>query len=131
MKNLLVVTAVIEVGAGVALLGFPSATVGLLLGPPLHAPPPATLVRSCGAVLLALGFACWLASRDTGKPSARRMVAVMTAYNLSAAAVLGMVGMRAPSVGILLWPAVVLHAATALWCAVRLFKVPLRGPENL
>jgi len=130
MKHLLVVTAVIEAGAGVALLGFPSAMVGLLLGPPLHAPPSATLVRSCGAVLLALGFACGFASRDTGRRSARRMVAVMTAYNLSAAAGLGMVGMRAPAAGILLWPAVVLHAAMALWCAARLLKVPWRSPEN-
>jgi hypothetical protein len=32
MKRLLIVTAVIELGAGVALLCFPSATVALLLG---------------------------------------------------------------------------------------------------
>ena len=118
MKQLLVVTAVIEAGAGVAILCFPSKMVELLLGFPLHERPSVALVRVAGAVLLALGMACWLASRDARTKSARSWVTVMTVYNLSAATALGIIGVRAPSAGVLLWPTVVLHAAMALWCVV-------------
>ncbi len=45
MKKLLIVTAVIEVGAGVALICCPSATVALLLGSPLDTPAAMTLGR--------------------------------------------------------------------------------------
>ena len=128
MKQPLVVTAVIEAGAGVAILCFPSKMVELLLGFPLHERPSAALVRVAGAVLLALGVACWLATRDAGKPSARRMVTVMTAYNLSAATALGIIGVRAPSAGVLLWPTVALHAAMALWCIIGL--LPKAAPSG-
>lgn len=124
MKKLLVVTAAIEAGASVALLRFPSVTVRLLLGSTSNMQPSTALVRVVGAILLALGIACWLASRSPLKPCARRMVMGMMAYNPCAALALGVVGMRAPSVGILLWPAVVLHAAMAGWCIVCLMKNP-------
>ena len=122
MKHLLVVTAVIEAGAGAALVGFPSETLRLLLGPPVGAPPSMALVRAAGAVLLALGIACWITSRNAWKRAARGMVTAMTVYNPSVAIALGAVGMRAPPVGILLWPAVVLHAAMTVWCIVCLIK---------
>jgi len=125
MKYLLMATTVIEAGAGVALLGFPSAMVKLLLSSQFDAPPSMTLVRMIGAVLIALGIACWLASRDTRKPCAKRTVIVMTAYNPCAALALGVVGMRVLSAGILLWPAVALHAAMGVWCIVCLKKNPL------
>ena len=119
MKHLLWITAVIEAGAGAALIGFPSRVMDLLLGPSPDAQPSATVVRVIGGALLALGLLCWLASRDTQRPCAGRMVAVMTAYNPCAAIALGAIGMRAPSVGIVLWPAVVLHTAMAGWCIMR------------
>ena len=64
MKRLLIVTAVIELGAGLALVGLPSAAVALLLGSPLDAPAAVTLGRLAGAALFALGVACWLAHYD-------------------------------------------------------------------
>jgi hypothetical protein len=45
MKKLTVVRTVIEVGAGVALMCCPSATVALLLGSPLDTPAAVTLGR--------------------------------------------------------------------------------------
>ena len=57
MKLLLLVTAVIEAGAGVTLLVFPSGCVLLLLGAPLEAAAAVTLGRMAGAALLALGVA--------------------------------------------------------------------------
>jgi hypothetical protein len=84
MKPLLVVTAVIELGAGLALLGFPSAAVALLLGSSLAMPAAVTLGRLAGAALLALGLACWLARRDVQSRAARGLVAAMLLYNFTA-----------------------------------------------
>jgi threonine/homoserine/homoserine lactone efflux protein len=64
-------TAVIELGAGLALLCSPSAAAVLLLGAPLEAPAAFTVARLGGAGLLALGVTCWLARGDTQSPSAR------------------------------------------------------------
>ena len=72
MKTLHTVTAVIELGAGLALLCCPSATVALLVGgAPLEAPAALTVARVGGAGLLALGVACWLARVDTQSPTTR------------------------------------------------------------
>jgi|WetSurMetagenome_2_1015567.scaffolds.fasta_scaffold01796_8 uncharacterized RDD family membrane protein YckC len=122
MKSLLVVTAVMEAGAGVALLGFPATTVELLLSPSLDTLPSMTLFRVVGGLLLGVGIACWFASRDTLKPCARRMVIRMTVYNTSGVVLLGVVGMSVARAGILLWPTVVIHAAMAVRCVVCLLN---------
>src|SRR5688572_28750159 len=62
--ELLIVTAVIELGAGVALLARPSSSVKRLLGSRLETAADRTLGRVAGAALLALGVACALACRD-------------------------------------------------------------------
>ena len=83
MKKLLIVTAVIEVGAGVALLCFPSAAVALLLGSSLDTSAAMALGRLAGAALLALGVACWLAHYDAQSRAARGLVSAMVLYNLA------------------------------------------------
>jgi hypothetical protein len=120
MKKLLIATAVIEVGAGLALLCCPSAAVALLLGSPLDTPAAVSLGRVAGAALLALGVACWLAHYDDQSGAARGLVSAMVLYNLGAVVVLGAAGIQVRPVGVALWPAVVLHAAMAIWCIVRL-----------
>jgi len=124
MKYLLMATTVIEAGAGVALLGYPSTTIALLLGSQFDAPPSLTIVRVIGAVLIALGIACWFASRSTRQQTTRGMVSVMAVYNPCAAIALGVVGMRVLPAGILLWPAVALHTVMEVWCIVCLMKSP-------
>lgn len=114
MKHLLVVTALIEAGAGVALICCPSETVALLLGSPLETSAATTLGRLTGAALLALGLASWLA-RHEGR-AARGLVSAMVLYNLGAASILGAAGIQAQPVGVALWPVVVLHAAMTGWC---------------
>jgi hypothetical protein len=116
MKHLHTVTAVIEAGAGLALLVLPSTVVWLLLGSPLDSPAAATLGRVAGAALLALGVACWLAHSDAQSRAARGLAAAMLLYNCAAAALLAFAGISLKLCGAALWPAVVLHAAMAVWC---------------
>jgi hypothetical protein len=130
MKKLQTVMAVIELGAGVALLCCPSAAVALLLGSGLDAPAAVALGRVAGAALLALGVACWLARGDRESGAARGVVTAMMVYNLGAVVILGTAGIRLRPVGVALWPAVVLHAAMAGWCVECLRRRPTVKPSE-
>jgi hypothetical protein len=123
-KLLLIVTALLEAGVGVALLAFPSATVLLLLAAPLEASAAVTLGRVAGAALLALGVANWLAQFDERSDAARGLVVAMVVYNLGAVAILGTAGILSQPVGIALWPGVAVHAAMAVWCVLCLLRTP-------
>jgi hypothetical protein len=122
MKRLLIVTAVIEVGAGLAFLSCPSAAAVLLLGSSLDTTAGLTVGRVAGAALLALGVACWLAQYDAQSCAARGSVSAMVLYNLGAVVILGTAGVRAQPAGVALWPAVVLHVVIAVWCITSLLK---------
>ena len=123
MNTLFATTAVIEAGAGLALLCVPSAAANLLLGTPLEASAAFTVARVGGAGLLTLGIACWLARSDTQSPAARGLVIAMIVYNIGVALILGAAGVRSRSVGIILLPAVVLHAGMTVWCVLNLVEV--------
>lgn len=116
MKNLLTATAVIELGAGLALLALPSATTRLLVGAPLDTPVGLTVARVGGGGLLALGIACWLARSDSQSPAAKGLGVGVLCYDIVAAAVLAYAAIGYWMHGLALWPAVVLHTAMALWC---------------
>jgi hypothetical protein len=122
MKSLHLVTAVIEAGAGLALMGFPSVVIKLLLGVPLEAPASVSLGRLTGAALFALGIACWFASSDTKNRAAKGLVAAMTFYNLAAVGVFMHAGIGLNLVGVALWPAVIVHTAMAIWCVACLIR---------
>ena len=124
MKRLLIVTAIIELGVGLALLCFPSATVTFLLGSGLDTPAAVALGRVAGAALFALGVACWLAQYDARSCAARGLVSAMVLYNLGATIILGVAGIQLRPIGIALSPAVVLHAAMTIWCITRLLREP-------
>jgi hypothetical protein len=119
-SKLFTATAVLELGAGLALLTCPSATVVVLVGAPLEAPVSLTLARVAGAALLALGVACWLARGDAYSRAARGLIAAMVLYNFGVAVILGAAGIWSQAVGIALWPAVILHAAMTVWCIASL-----------
>ena len=115
-----VVTAVLEGGAGVARLCFPSQTAALLLGSPLDTSAAVTVGRLAGAALLALGAANGLAHSDQQSRAARGLVGAVVLYNLGAAVILGTAGLRSPYGGVALWLTVIVHAAMTAWCTVSL-----------
>jgi len=124
-RELLIVTALVEMPIGLMLLLSPGLVVPFLLGTSLGAPAALVVARIAGAALLSLGGACWLA-RDDGPNRARRgLVAAMVLYNCAAVAVLAHAGAGVRLVGVLMWPAVALHAALALWCIACLRSGPL------
>jgi hypothetical protein len=98
MNKILVLTAVIEIATGVALLIVPSLVGWLLLGEELTgiAIP---LARVAGIALIALGIACWPGPPQVG----------MLIYGAAVTLYLAYLGIAGVSTGILLWPAVVLH----------------------
>jgi len=115
---LFTVTALVEVVAGLALLAVPSVVISLLFGVGQASPEALAIGRLGGAGLLAIGVACWIAHRDTGSPSRRALVFGALVYNVGAVAVLAYAGSILAMAGVLLWPAVVLHAGLAAWCLV-------------
>jgi hypothetical protein len=125
MKTLHTVNAVIELGAGLALLSFPSPVVALLLGSPLDMPVGLSVARVGGSGLLSLSVACWLARADSESRAARGLVAAMLVYDVSAVAVLAFAGFGFGLHGVALWPAVVLHAVMTVWCVACLRRRPL------
>ena len=124
-KTLLMATALIETPIGVMLLVSPALVVSLLLGASLDAPAALAVARMAGAALLSLGGACWVARNDGPNPAVRGLIAAMALYNSVAVAVLASAGAGARLVGVLTWPAVVLHAALAVCCIAS-----LRAPVN-
>ena len=127
MKTLLIVTALIEVGASLALLCCPSATVALLLGAPLDTPAAVSLGRVAGAALFALGVACWLAHYDEKSRAAYGMVSAMMLYNLGTVVILAVAALSSQPGGVVLWLAIVLHAAMTAWCTTCLPGRPRAG----
>jgi hypothetical protein len=125
MRILQTVSAVIELGAGLALLCFPSPVVALLLGSLFDTPIALTVARVGGAGLLSLGVACWLARSDSQSRAARGLVAAMLLYDVAAAAILAFAGIGFGLHGVALWPAVILHAVMTIWCVVCLRRSPL------
>jgi hypothetical protein len=128
---LLSVTAVVELGAGLALLSCPSAMAALLVGAPLEAPAALTVARVGGAGLLSLGIACWFARGDMQSSSAGGLIAAMLFYNVAAVVVLAYAGIGYGLHGVGLWPAVALHAGLAVWFITHLVKEPSQITERI
>jgi len=118
MKHLLAATAVLEVGAGLALLTVPS----LVFGPAIDTPTGLTVARVGGAALLAIGVACWLARHDGQSQAARGLVGGLLVYNAVVAAVLTYAGtvLGLSSGG--LWPAAAIHGVMTAWCVISLTR---------
>ena len=99
MSRVLVLAAVGEVATGVALLLVPSLVGQLLLGAELTGVA-VTVARVAGIALIGLGVACWPGTPLLG----------MLIYSAAVTLYLAYLGIAGGLTGILLWPAVILHA---------------------
>ncbi len=113
MRKLLILTALSEGAAGLLFLVCPAIVVRLLFGAQIT-DDGVFMSRLVGISVIALGIACW------PEGTARRAFYGMLTYNILAMLYLGSVGVSGMA-GILLWPAVAVHAALSIlllwaWC---------------
>jgi hypothetical protein len=113
MKNVLTFAAVAEAATGLGLLIVPSLVGQLLLGEPFTgvAMP---VARVAGVALIALGITCSPATPLVGIFAYSSVITLYLAY----------IGFAGKFLGVLLWPAVVLHAILSIllgraWLAAR------------
>mgnify|MGYP000560220595 CR=1 FL=1 len=99
MKWVLIFAAVGEAGTGLALLIVPALVGRLLLGEELTGSA-IPVARVAGLALIALGVACWPGPARAG----------MLLYSAAVMLYLACIGFAGGLTGILLWPAVILHA---------------------
>jgi hypothetical protein len=108
------VSAILEAVTGLALMIAPGLVARLLLG---DEPSEAgiALGRVAGLALLSLGVACWpgLSIVGSNRPALRALLT----YNSLITCYLLYLGMSSERIGILLWPAVVLHAVLTFFLA--------------
>ena len=115
VTQLFILTAALELGAGLTLLVAPAAVIRLLFGPAADLFPAVGIARLTGAALLSLGAACWWARHEERSTASRALVGAMLIYNAAVVA-LGMAGALG-ALGPLQSAAVVLHGAQTIWCA--------------
>jgi hypothetical protein len=106
MNKVLKLAALAEAGTGVILLVVPPIVVRLLFGAEIAGIPDVGVIMSrlAGIALVGLGTACW-----PGADNRRAFYGLVT-YSVLAMLYLIYIGVRAAQVGLLLWPAVVVHA---------------------
>lgn len=109
-----------EAGAGAVLLAFPARPVAILLGSPMDTPAAVIVGRLAGVALLSLAVACWFARNEASNRAASGLIAAMLFYNVAAAVLLGMAGLRPESAHRIVWALAFLHASMAAWCVARL-----------
>ena len=128
------VSAVMELGAGVALLLAPALAIRVVFG--VTDPAAGVAVgRVAGAAVLALGAACWWTRRDGGGAAALALARGMLIYNAAVVALVvsGSLGQPGP----LLWGAAALHGAMSVWClwlmrvTTRTGHTALRGEHDV
>jgi|SRR6185369_8846526 len=119
MNRLLALTAALEAVTGLALMIAPAVVVRLLMGEEVSGGG-AAVARVAGIALLALGFACWpLRKASYGSTSAPL---AMLVYNSLITSYLIFLGIGSESVGILLWPVVIVHGVLTLLLIGAWFK---------
>jgi hypothetical protein len=116
MKMLLIATAFIEVGAGLAMLLLPSQAASLLFGSSLGTPTALVVGRLAGVALLTLGVGCWLGRGEEKSRTGNALVGAMLLYNAAAVALISYARIGLGLIAVLLWPVVLLHAVMTVWC---------------
>jgi hypothetical protein len=112
MRQSLAITAVIEVATGMALFIVPSLVGRLLFGEELTGIV-IPVARVLGIALLALGVCCW--------PGSTALCGMLT-YGALVTLYLAYLGVIGEWVGVLLWPAVIVHGILTLLLARAWFQ---------
>ena len=120
MKLLLIVTALFEAAAGIALILMPATAVSLLTGASLDPITGSLVARIAGAAIIALASAAWN-TRNQERSVAAGIVQALLFYNYAAAALLVYAGVGMQLRSDLLWPAIVAHVGLGSWCLVNLW----------
>jgi hypothetical protein len=117
VKHLLAVTGILEAGTGLGFAVAPDFLARLLLGAPLDSSASLVTGRVLGAALFTIGSACWLARGDIQSRAVTGLIAALLIYNIAAAFLFGYAGLGLRMSGIGVWPAAIVHATLAGWCA--------------
>ncbi len=125
-STFLLVTAVVEIATGAALLAAPALVLAALLGVPSPAADTLVVARILGTALLAIGVTCALA-RGESRVTARAVLVGIVVYDVLVTLLLASSGASLGIAGPALWPAVALHTLLALW-GVLLMVQPTRAP---
>jgi hypothetical protein len=112
MKKVLTVAAVAEAATGMALLIVPSLVGRLLLGAELTGVA-IPVARVLGIALVALGVCCW--------PGSTALCGMLT-YGALVTLYLAYLGIIGEWVGVLLWPAVIVHGILTVLLARAWFQ---------
>jgi hypothetical protein len=115
-KLFLITTALLETALGLSLLLLPSLPLVILLGLEPAAVETLFVGRVVGAALLAIGVASWMARTDALTSAQFGLLTGLLIYDAIAAILLVFAGTVLKMIGVMLWPAVALHAVLAVWC---------------
>jgi hypothetical protein len=127
-RLLLTTSAVIEVGAGIAIALAPSVVTSILFGSSLDTPVALLVGRVAGIALLSLGTACWSARSAERDRAVFGLLTAMLFYNAAVAALFAIAGLALDLSGPALWPAAILHMVMAIWCFA--FLLTRRGAAS-
>lgn len=127
-RSLLSLFAIAEGATGLGLLVVPSILLALLFGTWLETPEAPVIARICGAALLAVATASWGGRNDKGGQGILGLLVGVALYNCLATVLLAYSAVVLAMTGILLWPAVLYHAATSLWCLLATWRMRYAGP---
>jgi hypothetical protein len=127
-RLLILVCAVLETATGLALLTLPRFVVRVLLGAELVGAGVATS-RLCGVALISFGLACWPEWEGAQVGLDRRAIRALLAYNASATAYLACLQVLGGYRGIVLLPAIAIHALLTVLLA-RMVVWSRRSPKE-
>ena len=118
-RSVLGIAAAVEAVTGLFLLVFPHLMAKLLLGVDVTGVS-IVIGRVAGIALLSLGVGCWFGRQEA---SGGWALAAMLLYNVLVTIYLAFVGLGTEFVGVLLWPAVLVHAVLTMLLGFAWLKV--------
>ena len=110
-----VVTGILEVATGLALVVMPSLVSDILLGQSIAPGAGETIARVAGAALASVGASCWLSRGIGDEDRASPVLGPMLVYNLAVVCILLQGRTTTGTVGIAFWPAIIVHVVMAAW----------------